>query len=274
VIRSRAAGVALAAALACVSALVLGFLMLPVVALLTHVPPHVVIHDLGSPVATDALRISAECSAISLSLVLVLGTPLAFALGRARFPGRVLIITLVELPLVLPPAAAGIALLVAYGRHGLIGGLLHASLTFNKAAVVAAITFVSSPFYLRAAIAAFEAVDPVLLDVTATLGAGRVRRMLRVAVPLAGAGLGAGAALAFARGMGEFGATILFAGSLQGVTQTLSLAVYSQFDQDLNTAVAIGALLVVISAAVLLCAKLIPAWIHWRSRSAYRAAIS
>lgn len=273
-IRSRAAGVALAAALACVSALVLGFLMLPVVALLTHVPPHVVIHDLGSPVATDALRISAECSAISLSLVLVLGTPLAFALGRARFPGRVLIITLVELPLVLPPAAAGIALLVAYGRHGLIGGLLHASLTFNKAAVVAAITFVSSPFYLRAAIAAFEAVDPVLLDVTATLGAGRVRRMLRVAVPLAGAGLGAGAALAFARGMGEFGATILFAGSLQGVTQTLSLAVYSQFDQDLNTAVAIGALLVVISAAVLLCAKLIPAWIHWRSRSAYRAAIS
>jgi molybdate transport system permease protein len=114
----------------------------------------------------------------------------------------------------------------------------------------------------------------VLLDVSATLGAGRARRMLRVATPLASAGLGAGAALAFARGMGEFGATILFAGSLQGVTQTLSLAVYSQFEQNLNTAVAIGVLLVVISAAVLLSAKLLPVWIRWRSRSASRAAIS
>jgi molybdate transport system permease protein len=277
VIRSRVTSVALAAALVCVLVLVLGFLALPVVALLTRIPPHEVIHDLHSSVATDALRVSLECSAISLGLIVLLGTPLAYALGRTRFPGRAVLITVLELPLVLPPAAAGIALLVAYGRFGLIGGTLHSlhiSLAFNKAAVIAAITFVSSPFYIRPAIAAFETVDPMLLDVSATLGAGRLRRFLRVAVPLASAGLGAGAALAFARGMGEFGATILFAGSLQGVTQTLSLAVYSQFEQNLNTAVAIGALLVVISAAVLLSAKLLPAWIRWRSRFASRAVIS
>jgi molybdate transport system permease protein len=269
--------VTLGAALVCVLVLVLGFLALPVVALLTRNPPHEVIHELHSGVASDALRISLECSAISIALIVLFGTPLAYALGRTRFPGRAVLITVLELPLVLPPAAAGIALLVAYGRFGLIGGTLHSlhiSLAFNKAAVIAAITFVSSPFYIRSAIAAFETVDPVLLDVSATLGAGRLRRMLRVAMPLASAGLGAGAALAFARGMGEFGATILFAGSLQGVTQTLSLAVYSQFEQNLNTAVAIGALLVVLSAAVLLSAKLLPAWIRWRSRSASRAVIS
>jgi molybdate transport system permease protein len=277
VIRSRMTSVTLGAALVCVLVLVLGFLALPVVALLTRNPPHEVIHELHSGVAADALRISLECSAISIALIVLFGTPLAYALGRTRFPGRAVLITVLELPLVLPPAAAGIALLVAYGRFGLIGGTLHSlhiSLAFNKAAVIAAITFVSSPFYIRSAIAAFETVDPVLLDVSATLGAGRLRRMLRVAMPLASAGLGAGAALAFARGMGEFGATILFAGSLQGVTQTLSLAVYSQFEQNLNTAVAIGALLVVISAAVLLSAKLLPAWIRWRSRSASRAVIS
>lgn len=275
--RPRVTSVAFAAALVCVLVLVLGFLALPVVALVTRNPPHVVLHELNSSVASDALRISLECSAISIGLIVLLGTPVAYALGRTRFPGRVVVITILELPLVLPPAAAGIALLVAYGRFGLIGGTLgslHISLAFNKAAVIAAITFVSSPFYIRTAIAAFEAVDPVLLDVSATLGAGRLRRMLRVATPLAGAGLGAGAALAFARGLGEFGATILFAGSLQGVTQTLSLAVYSQFEQNLNTAVAIGALLVVISAAVLLSAKLLPAWIRWRSRSGSRAVIS
>jgi molybdate transport system permease protein len=277
VIRARVTSIALAAALACVLALVLGFLALPVVALLTRNPPHEVIRQLNSSVAADALRISLECSAISLGLIVLLGTPVAYALGRTRFPGRAIVITVLELPLVLPPAAAGIALLVAYGRFGLIGGTLHSlhiSLAFNKAAVIAAITFVSSPFYVRSAIAAFETVDPVLLDVSATLGAGRLRRMLRVAMPLASPGLGAGAALAFARGMGEFGATILFAGSLQGVTQTLSLAVYSQFEQNLNTAVAIGALLVVISAAVLLSAKLLPIWIRWRSRSGSRAVIS
>ena len=169
-------------------------------------------------------------------------------------------ITLVELPLVMPPAVAGLALLVAFGRFGLLGHTLRVlgiDLAFTQAAVVIAILFVASPFYLRGAIAAFEAVDPTLIDVAGTLGAGPVRRMLRVAIPLAAGGLGAAAAVAFARGLGEFGATILFAGSFQGSTQTLSLAVYSLFDANLDQAVAIGVLLIIVSAAILLTSKLL-----------------
>jgi molybdate transport system permease protein len=125
---------------------------------------------------------------------------------------------------------------------------------------VLAVTFVASPFYVRTAIAAFEAVDADLVSASRTLGAGPGRTFARVALPLASGGLGAGAALAFARGLGEFGATIMFAGSLQGVTQTLSLAVYQEFDVAFDTALAIGALLVVASALVLLAAKVVLAW--------------
>ncbi len=155
---------------------------------------------------------------------------------------------------------AGLGLLAAFGRLGLLGHNLNAlgiDLAFTPAAVVLAIAFVASPFYLRGAIAAFEAVDPTLIDVAGTLGAGPLRRMMRVAVPLAGGGLGAAAAVAFARGLGEFGATILFAGSFQGSTQTLSLAVYSLFDANLDQAVAIGVLLIIVSAAILITAKLL-----------------
>jgi molybdate transport system permease protein len=160
----------------------------------------------------------------------------------------------------MPPAVAGLGLLVAFGSLGLLGGTLSAlgiDLAFTQAAVVMAIVFVASPFYLRGAIAAFEALDPTLLDVASTLGAGPARRLLRVAIPLAGGGLGAAAAVAFARGIGEFGATILFAGSFQGTTQTLPLAVYSLFDANLDQAIAIGVLLIIVSAAILLTSKLL-----------------
>ena len=160
--------------------------------------------------------------------------------------------TLVELPLVLPPAVAGVGLLVAFGRLGLLGGTFDAlgiDIAFTKIAVVLAVTFVASPFYLRTAIASFEAVDPNLVAASRTLGAGRGRTFFRVVLPLARVGLAAGEALAFARGLGEFGATIMFAGSLQGVTQTLPLAIYAQFDLDFTIALAMSALLVVLSAA-------------------------
>jgi molybdate transport system permease protein len=248
-----------ALALGLVVAVVLGFLLVPIVALIVYQPPG----QLGSSVTTDAIRVSLTTNAIAMALTLTLGTPFAYAVGRHRFPGRNGVITLVELPLVLPPAVAGIALLVAFGRLGLLGHTLSAlgiDLAFTPAAVVMAIVFVASPFYVRGAIAAFEAVDATLLDVAGTLGAGPVRRMLRVAVPLARAGLGASAALAFARGLGEFGATILFAGSFQGTTQTLPLAVYSLFDANLDQAIAIGVLLLVIAAAILLSAKLLGSW--------------
>ncbi len=245
---------------ALVIAIAIAFLMLPIVALITYQPVHELIRNIGSRVAVDAITISLKTNVIAFVLMISFGTPCAYVLARLRFPGRSLVITLVELPLVMPPAVAGLGLLVAFGTLGLLGHTLSTlgiELAFTQAAVVMAIVFVASPFYLRGAIAAFEAVDQTLIDVAGTLGAGRLRRMLRVAVPLAGGGLGAAAAVAFARGIGEFGATILFAGSLQGRTQTLALAVYGLFDANLNQAVAIGVLLIVVSAAILLTSKML-----------------
>jgi molybdate transport system permease protein len=253
-----------------VIAVVMAFLLLPIVALFTYQPVHDLIHNFGTKVATDAILVSLKTNAIAFAIMVALGTPFAYVIGRRRFRGRSVVITLVEVPLVMPPAVAGLGLLVAFGRFGLLGHTLTAlgiDLAFTQAAVVLAILFVASPFYLRGAIAAFEAVDATLLDVAGTLGAGPLRRMLRVAMPLAGAGLGAAAALAFARGVGEFGATILFAGSFQGTTQTLPLAVYSLFDANLDQAVAIGVLLIIVSAAILLASKLVGSWASSRSTS-------
>jgi molybdate transport system permease protein len=252
-------------------AAVLAFLLAPIVALITYQPLHELIHGFGTKVATDAIVVSLKTNAIAFALMIGVGTPFAYALARARFPGRSLAITVVELPLVMPPAVAGLALLAAFGRLGLLGHTLDAlgiDLAFTQAAVVIAILFVASPFYLRGAIAAFEAVDATLIDVAGTLGAGPWRRMTRVAIPLARVGLGAAAAVAFARGLGEFGATILFAGSFQGTTQTLSLAVYSLFDANLDQAIAIGVLLIAVSAAILIAAKLlVRSWTSSRSTS-------
>jgi molybdate transport system permease protein len=257
---------------------VMAFLMLPIVALVTYQPLHSLLHGFGTKVATDAILVSLKTSAIAFAVVLTLGTPFAYILARRRFPGRTLVITLVEVPLVMPPAVAGLGLLVAFGRFGLLGHTMTAlgiDLAFSQAAVVIAIIFVASPFYLRGAIAAFEAVDATLLDVAGTLGSGPLRRMLRVAIPLASAGLGAAAAVAFARGIGEFGATILFAGSFQGTTQTLPLAVYALFDANLDQAIAIGVLLIIISAAILLCSKLLlRSWTTSTSTSRFPGAPS
>ena len=243
----------------------LGFLVLPVVAIFARVPPGRLVSQLGNPAVTDALVVSLKTTLIAQALVLLVGTPTAWLLAR-RFRGREALVTLVELPLVLPPAVAGLGLLAAFGRTG----LLHTSIPFTQTAVVLAVSFVASPLYVRAAIAAFEAVDPNIVAASRTLGAGPTRTFFRVVVPLARAGLVAGAALAFARGLGEFGATIMFAGSLRGRTQTLSLAVYSQFDVDFDTALAVGALLVVVSAALLVTLK----WLSSISTSSFRFATS
>jgi molybdate transport system permease protein len=241
----------------------LTFLLLPIVAIFAELSAAELRDGLTSDVARDAIRVTAETNAAALALIVLFGTPTAYLLATRGFRGRALLVTLVELPLVLPPAVAGIGLLAAFGRLGLLGGTLDAlglEVAFTKLAVVLAVTFVASPFYIRTAIAAFESVDPDLVAASRTLGAGPGRTFGRVVLPLASGGLGAGAALAFARGLGEFGATIMFAGSLQGVTQTLSLAVYQEFDVDFETALAIGGLLVVASAFVLLAVKLVLAW--------------
>lgn len=259
------------------AALAVAFLVLPVLALFLRVPPGHLIDALRTPAARDALVVSLETSAIAHACVLLVGTPAAWAIARRRFRGRSVVLSLIELPLVLPPAVAGIALLVTFGRLGLLGGALDGlgiRISFTQTAVVIAVAFVEAPFYLRGAIASFESVDETLLEAARTLGARPFRLFLRIALPLAAGGLGAASALALARGLGEFGATLLFAGSLQGVTQTLPLAIYSQFEVDLDTALAIGCVFVVFGAALLLTIKLLPGWIRFVSPSTFRSASS
>jgi molybdate transport system permease protein len=243
-------------------ALALAFLVFPVVAIFTNVPPHRLVSSLGDPGSREALRLSLETTALSLGVILVVGTPAAWLLATRSFPGRAVVITLVELPLVLPPAVAGVGLLAALGPGGPFGPALERAgvqLVFATAGVVVAVTFVASPFYLRLAQAAFEAVDPALLEASRTLGAGEARTFARVGIPVALPGLAAGAALAWARALGEFGATLVFAGSLRGVTQTAPLAIFERLARDFPGALGLAAALVCVSAAVLLAVKLLSA---------------
>jgi molybdate transport system permease protein len=248
------------------AAVALTFLTLPVVAIFLRVSPTTLVHELNDPVARDALVVSLRTSALAQALVVVLGTPTAYLLATGRFRGRNALLTVVELPLVLPPAVAGIGLLAAFGRTG----LLSTSVPFTQLAVVLAIAFVSAPFFVRTAVASFEALDPTLIAAARTLGARPWRVFLRIALPLAASGLGAGLALSFARGLGEFGATIMFAGSLQRVTQTLSLAIYAEFARNFDVALAMGAMLVAFSFFLLLVVK----WLSFGWTSPFRSAPS
>ncbi|MDQ3065671.1 MAG: ABC transporter permease [Actinomycetota bacterium] len=246
------------------------FLALPVVALFLRVPPGELVAQLGDERALDALAVSLKTSAIAHLLILLVGTPAAYFVALRRFRGRALVVSLVELPLVLPPAVAGLGLLAAFGRSGLLGGELRAlglQIPFTQLAVVLAICFVASPFYIRAAITAFEGLDPALLGAARTLGAGPLRVFTRISLPLALGGLGAGSTLAFARGLGEFGATIMFAGSFPGRTQTAPLAIYDALDEDFEVALALGALLVAVSIGILLATKLLTSWTRSPSTS-------
>jgi molybdate transport system permease protein len=248
------------------------FLLLPLIAIFTRVPLATLVDQLGNGVVTDALIVSVKTTLIAQAAILVFGTPTAYLLATRRFPGRSLAITLVELPLVLPPAVAGIGLFAAFGRFGMLGSTLRAfdlEIPFTQAAVVLAVAFVASPLYVRQAIATFEAVDQSLVDASRTLGASPARTFARIALPLASGGLAAGAALAFARGLGEFGATIMFAGSFQGVTQTLPLAIYAEFESRFEVALAIGGLLVLVSAFLLVLLKVRLGWTSSQSTSPF-----
>lgn len=243
--------------------LALAFLVLPIVAIFLKIAPGEIGRQLGTDYVLDALVVTARANGIAFAVTLLVGTPAGYFLATRRFRGRALVITLCELPLVLPPVVAGIGLLAAFGRVGLLGGTFDAlgfSIGFTNLAVTFAVLLVAGPYYLRQAIAAFEAVDPTLVAAARTLGAGPGRAFRRVALPLAMHGLSAGAALAFARGIGEFGATLMFAGSFQGETQTFTLAIYQAFDVDFDTALALGALLVAVSAVILLGVKLLGSW--------------
>jgi molybdate transport system permease protein len=245
--------------LAAALAVAFAFLALPLVAIFAHTSPRALLDSLGDAESLDALRLSLECSALALAAIVLVGTPAAYLLATRSFRGRAFVVTVLELPLVLPPAVAGIALLAALGPKGILGPALSDAgieLVLATAGVIVALTFVASPFYLRQAQAAFAAVDPALLAAARTLGAGEARAFVRVAVPLARGGLAAGAALAWGRALGEFGATLMFAGSLRAVTQTAPLAIYDRFATDFPAALALSAVLLALSAAVLLAVRL------------------
>jgi molybdate transport system permease protein len=238
-------------------AVALTFLTLPLIAIFLRGD---LAAGLRSSDARQSLVLSLETSLISLAVMVLIGTPLAYLVATRRFRGRALVVTLFELPLVLPPAVAGIGLLMAFGSQGLLGAELSAiglEIPFTKLAVVMAMTFVASPFYLRQAVASFEAVDPTLYGAARTLGAGPGRVFLRVALPLAAGGLGAGAALGWARAVGEFGATIIFAGSLTGLTRTAPIEIYLGLSDNLDAGLATAAVLITVSAVVLLTVKLL-----------------
>jgi molybdate transport system permease protein len=240
----------------------IAFLLVPIVAVFANVSPSRLVDALGEESSREALLLSLKTTLIALSIVVVVGTPTAYLLAARDFPGRSVVLTIIELPLVMPPAVAGIALLAAFGPKGILGGWVADAgieLVFQTAGVVVALVFVSAPFFLRQAVAAFAAVDGRLLEVARTLGAGPFRAFVTVAVPSARGGLASGVALAWGRALGEFGATLLFAGSLQGVTRTAPLAIFSDFAEPggFVAALALSAVLILVSAALLLGVKLL-----------------
>jgi molybdate transport system permease protein len=238
----------------------LTFLTLPILAIFVDTGPLDLLASLGEEGALDALRLSLICSATAVGVIVLVGTPAAYLLATRRFRGRSVVVTLVELPLVLPPAVAGIGLLAALGPLGVLGGLIEDAgvrLVLTTAGVIIALTFVAAPFYMRQAQAGFEALDTTLLDASRTLGATEARTFLRVAIPSAGPSLISGLALAWGRALGEFGATLMFAGSFRGITQTVPLAIYDRFSTNFDSALALSAVLVAVSAAILLSVKLV-----------------
>lgn len=246
--------------LALAAGVCVAFLSLPLLALLLRVPLDSLFTYLQDPLVTTALQLSAVSSLCTLALIVLFGTPLAYLLGRSTFRGKRVLETLVELPLVLPPAVAGVALLFAFGRRTPIGEFLHGlnlDVAFTLAAVVLAQTFVSAPFYIKSARAGFQSVPRDTMDAAQTEGASASQVFRYVVVPLALPSLAGGAIMSWARAVGEFGATILFAGNFQGRTQTMPLAIYTAMESDINAAIVLSAILVITSFTVLLVFKLL-----------------
>jgi molybdate transport system permease protein len=239
---------------------VLVFLVLPIVAIFTHSGPGRLIDALGQESAREALRLSLETCAIAMLLIVGIGTPAAYLLATRTFRGRAVVLTLIELPLIVPPAVAGLALLAAFGPNGILGPALNDAgieLVFQTAGVVVALVFVASPFYIRQAVAAFAAVPRSMIEASEQLGARPLRTLISVAVPTARPGLLAGFSLALGRALGEFGATLMFAGSFPGTTQTAPLAIFAEFNTDFTGALALSAVLIALAAALLLTVKLL-----------------
>jgi molybdate transport system permease protein len=244
------------------AALAVAFLAIPVIGLVVRATAGgALVEAFTTPVVRDALALSLATTTVSLVLIVAFGTPLALVLARRRFRGARILETVVDLPVVLPPSVAGLALLLVFGRSGLLGGALEVAgiqIPFTTVAVVLAQTFVAAPFFIRAARAGIGSVDRDLEDAARDLGAGERSVIRRVTLPLAAPALAAGMVLCWARALGEFGATIMFAGNLPGVTRTLPLVVYSEFQSgDLESSIAAAAILILAAFGVIFAVRAI-----------------
>jgi molybdate transport system permease protein len=252
--RDRLVAAAWPAAVGVLSGLLLLLVLLPIAGLLFGSSMRTLLRGLGDPLVGPAVRLTLATTIASLIVIVGCGTPLAWAIARGRGDFWRLLETVIELPVVLPPAVAGVALLLAFGRRGLLGPGLATfgiGLPFSSAAVVLAQSFVAAPFYVQAAVAAFRRLDADQVLVARTLGASWPRVFFTVALPLSWPALGGGAALSWARALGEFGATLMFAGNQIGRTQTLPLAIYTALESDLQTAQSLSLILVAVAFALL-----------------------
>jgi molybdate transport system permease protein len=255
-----------------VAAPMLGLLALPVVALVMSSSPADLAAGVTDPLFVPALWLSARTSLLSLLIVIAAGTPLAWWLAITTGRRRRVVELLVDLPIILPPAVVGIALLYTFGRSGLFGEWLAdwgIQVPFTTVAVILAQVVVSAPFYIQSAAGAFRRVDPDLLIVARTLGQSRLGAFFRVALPLALPGLVGGAAMSWARALGEFGATLLFAGNLPDTTQTMPLAIYMALESDVRVALALAIVLAAVSVFLLLSLRMIPAYWSRRQDNAF-----
>lgn len=257
-IPSRAKAVALKLGLTALLIITLAFIALPVASLFLKSPLDATLRSLHDPVVVDALRLSLMTSTVTTLVVVIMGTPVAYVNARFHYHGKEIVDSLIDLPVIMPPAVAGIALLMAFGRMGILGHYLNAfglSIAFTTLAVIMAQVFVSSPFYIRQARTSFEDVDLAFENAARTLGASRVYTFFHVILPIAINGLISGAIMAFARSLGEFGATIMFAGNFQGRTQTMPLAIYTAMQGDMDVALCLALVLVAISFLVIALVK-------------------
>ena len=241
--------------MALLGAVLLAFLAAPLVGLLASTTAADLAAGLEHPLIWPALQLSLFTTSVTLLIVVFFGVPLAWSLARAQGRFARAIESALQLPIVIPPAVAGVAMLLAFGRRGFFAGLLYPrgwSVTFTTAAVIVAEVFVSAPFFVQAATSALRRVDARWILVARTFGASPLRILFRIALPLAAPGLIAGAAMSWARALGEFGATLMFAGNLQGKTQTLPLAIYTALEADIRAAQALAIVLIVAACALLL----------------------
>ena len=236
----------------------IAFIGLAIVSLFFRISLNGFLQSLTTEVVVEAIKLSILTSFSSLIIVIVLGTPIAYINARHRYLGKQLVDTLIDLPVVLPPAVAGLGLLMAFGRRGLIGQYLSAfgfDIAFTTLAVIMAQVFVSSPFYIRQAKTSFEDVNSEFEAAARTLGATPLSVFFRITVPIAMNGLVSGAIMAWARALGEFGATIMFAGNFQGRTQTMPLAIYSALESNLDAAISLAIILVTVSFIIIAIIK-------------------